>query len=115
MPAVIPLYPYDLEPTPAPPVKFYEIALRHSELYDPDGDVVLVARHADSGIKQLFRVKSSAFGYWDALARALEERGNVYYRTDEGVEDGPCIEMDDYAEEVAELIRAHTTEAADAL
>lgn len=73
---------------------------------------MLVARDVDQ-MKLLFRVQRSVFGRWDALARALEHSGNVIYRSDVGTEEGPCVEMDEDAEDVAELISAHTVETSD--
>ncbi|THH32689.1 hypothetical protein EUX98_g1540 [Antrodiella citrinella] len=94
--------------------KYYELAIRHVTLYDPTGDVVLVARGSD-GVRQLFRVHSTAFGRWGALLKALKAHGNVYYRTSGGVENGPCVEMDDKADDVAAFLTAHVLEATEVL
>lgn len=94
--------------------KYYELAIHHVTLYDPTGDVVLVARGSD-GVRQLFRVHSTAFGHWEALLKALNAHGNVYYRTSEGVENGPCVEMDDKADDVAAFLNAHILEATEVL
>lgn len=105
---------------PSPPhphvaIKYYDLAVRHPTLYDTKGDVVLVARQSSSNVRQLFRVNRSAFGQWEALSKALDGKGNIQYHTDYGVEDGPCVEMNDSAEDVAAFVSAHTSEAIDAL
>jgi len=60
-------------------------------------------------------VHSNAFGRWEALLKALKSHANLFYRTAEGVETGPCVEMDDSAEDVAAFLSAHTSEATDVL
>ncbi|KAH8105327.1 hypothetical protein BXZ70DRAFT_1004837 [Cristinia sonorae] len=104
-------------PSPQPHAPFNkhcELATRHPTLYDVKGDVVLVARQTDS-LRQLFRVHSNQFGQWASLLQAANVRGTVYYLTPEGIEDGPCVEMGDAADDVAAFLSTHKLGATELL